>query len=705
MTKKHPIKNFIVMIRDNTGFGHRPLVLFFIINVALVWIKSILEYQINFNLGVDGSIQQFTAIFNPIPTAMLLIGIGLFFRGRKAYWIMLFFNFVQSAWLFANVLYYREFSDFISFGIIGSTSSVENNFGKAVFAIVRFSDFFIFLDIVILAILLIAGKLTIDKIGISRKFAFLTTALSLSLMLVGLGVSSQNRSGLLTRSFDNHYIVKYLGLNEYAAVNAVQTVQQNSTRQNAKNTDLDSVQQFINQNKVPVNVSYFGTQKGKNVFAFHLESFQQFLIDYQVDNQEVTPNLNAFYHDANTISFDNFYHQVGQGKTADAELMLDNSLFGLPSGAAMTKYGTENTFQAAPAILDQQGYTSAVFHGDVASFWNRDNTYKSWGFDYFFSKPYYKNADDKVNNIGYGLKDKIFLRESAEYIEQLPQPFYSKVITVTNHYPYEVNQQMAQDFPATQTGDDTVDSYVQTAHYLDQSFKEFTDWLKATGLYDNSLIYLYGDHYGISENHRDAIAQLLGKTELTNYDLAQFQKVPFMVHAPGLQGGINHTYGGEIDVLPTLLDLLGVANDDSIQLGHDLLSPQNQQIVAFRNGDWATPRIIKFKNQYFIADTGEQLDLKTIDQETRDFIDQTQKYVDNQLTNSDKVITGDLLRFDQRPDFKPVDKSLYNYSFNFGVNLLKQVQTAEPSSLLAKNGGISTMDLYPATEENTTAGN
>lgn len=34
----------------------------------------------------------------------------------------------------------------------------------------------------------------------------------------------------------------------------------------------------------------------------------------------------------------------------------------------MTSYGTSNTFQAMPAILDQRGYSTAAFHGDVGSF-------------------------------------------------------------------------------------------------------------------------------------------------------------------------------------------------------------------------------------------------------------------------------------------------------------------------------------------------
>jgi Phosphoglycerol transferase and related proteins, alkaline phosphatase superfamily len=64
----------------------------------------------------------------------------------------------------------------------------------------------------------------------------------------------------------------------------------------------------------------------------------------------------------------------GTGRTSDAETMLESGLFGLPKGTSVfTKLGADNTFQAAPAILAQKkGYTSAVFHGNTGSFWNRD---------------------------------------------------------------------------------------------------------------------------------------------------------------------------------------------------------------------------------------------------------------------------------------------------------------------------------------------
>ena len=670
-----------------------PIVWFFILNVMLVWLKMFAEYHMNFNLGAEGATQQFLLFLNPIPTAIIFISIALYFRGALSYWLAIIFNLIQSVWLFANMLYYREFSDFLSMGILGSGSSTGNNLGKSIAAIIHWTDYLVFIDIIILIALVVFKQLTIDRKGVQKKFAILTTLFGVILMFVDYGIASTNRSGLLTRSFDNNYIVKYLGLNEYAVFNAVQTYNQTESRKRAKPTDLAKVKKFVATQKLPDNIQYYGTQKGKNVFMIHLESFQQFLIDYKVDGQEVTPNLNKFYHDQNTLSFDNFYNQVGQGKTSDAEMMQENSLFGLATGSAMVKYGTNNTFESLPAILGQRGYTTAAFHGDVASFWNRDNTYKSFGYDYFFSKSYYPNANKANYNVGYGMKDKIFLRDSAQYIEQLPQPFYAKLITVTNHYPYDLDKQNI-DFPATKTGDNTVDGYVQTAHYLDQSFGELMAYLKKVGLYNNSVFVLYGDHYGISENHQPAIAQLLGKDKVTNYDLANFQKVPFMIHATGLKGGIDHTYGGEIDMMPTLLDLLGVPDDGMTMFGQDMLSSDYKGKVVFRDGDWITPTYTKFNNQYFNTQTGQQV-TESSDKQLKKVAKTMSDYATKVLGYSDDVITGDLLRFDtSRSDFHAVNKKDYNYKKSAGLAALKKAQKTNPSSILAQNKGKSTLSDY-----------
>ncbi|CAM2876973.1 LTA synthase family protein [Dellaglioa algida] len=662
---------------------------FFLLTLVLFWIKTVVAYETKFTLGSTGSMQQFLLYLNPIPTALLLFGIAIYFRGKKSYWILLIVDFIQTTWLFANMVYYREFSDFLSLGIIKNSGSVANNLDKGIAGILRPTDFFVYLDVILLILLLIFKLVKIDYNPIKKRYAFIVTIASILLTAGNLGLAGKDRPQLLTRTFDNNYIVKYLGLNFYAGYNVYQTQKESATRKNATSKDMDEVLSYLNKNRAGSNIQYYGKAKGKNVFVLHLESFQQFMIDYKWDGQEVTPTINKYYHDQNTLSFDNFFHQVGQGKTSDAEMMLESSLYGLPSGSAMTTYGTQNTFQSAPAILDQKGYSTAAFHGDVGSFWNRNNTYKSFGYQYFFSEPYY---DVKTNyKVGYGMKDKIFLKQSTKYIEQLPQPFYAKLITLTNHYPYDLDSANVS-IKKTTTDDSTVDGYVQTSKYLDQSFEEFVSYLKKSGLYKNSMIVMYGDHYGISNNHKKAIAQLLGKKEVTSYDLTMFQKVPFMIHMDGLKGGINHTYGGEIDVLPTLLDLLGVKNTDTVQFGNDLLSKNRNQTVAFRNGDFVSPNFTKVGNTTYDTKTGKEI--KTLTAEQQKTYDKELKHVTTSLSLSDSVITGDLLRFYTPSNFTKVNKSDYNYKKSKALETLKKAQKKEKTSLIEQHGGVSTEDLF-----------
>ncbi|MFD1464637.1 LTA synthase family protein [Lapidilactobacillus mulanensis] len=663
---------------------------FFFLAIVLFWVKTYYAYTTKFNLGISGGMQHLLALLNPLPTTILLFGVALYFKGRKSYIIMLVIDFLTTFWLFANVLYYREFSDFLTTTLIKGSGSVSNNLGKSVMGIVEPTDFLVFIDVLILILLLAFRLQKVDIKPIKKAVAGLVTVFAVIFFGFNLAAANADRSGLLTRTFDNNYIVKYLGLNSYAVYDVVKSAKTSAVRANADASDMKTVQKYIKANHVPGNPTYTGVAKGKNVFIIHLESLQQFLIDYKVDGQEVTPNLNKIYHENNTLSFDNFYNQVGQGKTADAELMLETSLFGLSEGAAMVTSGSTNTWQAAPAIFDQQqGYTSAAFHGDVPSFWNRDNTYKSWGYNYYFSKSYFQSGENF--DVGYGLKDKIFLKDSMKYIEQLPQPFYAKLITVTNHYPYLLDK-ANQSIPKTTTGDKTVDGYVQTAHYLDQAIGEFMAWLKETGLDKNSMLVFYGDHYAISGNHKPAIAKLLGKKKVTDFDVAQWQRVPLMIHMDGLKGGINHTYGGEIDVLPTIENLLGIDNKDYIQFGSDLLAQNRNQTVAFYNGDYITPELTRYAGKNYKTSDGSEV--KKPDAATKKTIETLTNHVATELSLSRSVINGDLLRFYTPKGFKKVDPKDYSYKLSTSLKTLKKMQKQLKTSLLYQNDNKSSLDLY-----------
>ncbi|KRK95255.1 LTA synthase family protein [Companilactobacillus futsaii] len=669
--------------------------------VTLLWVKTIIAYYWDFSLGVSNPLQHFILIINPIATAVILLSIALYInRAKISYIVMGVIYLLESVLLYGNILYYREFSDFLSFNTIAGATKVSKGLGGSAANLVQIHDFIYGLDFIILAILLLTHYIKIDPQPMKKSTAIATTFLGIFLFSLNLTIAESNRPQLLGRTFDRAYIVKYLGLNSFLAYDSIKTVQNNQVRSEAVGTDMDDVLTEVKKNYAKPNPVYFGKAKGKNIIVIHLESFQQFLINYKVNGQEVTPFLNSLYNDKNTMSFDNFYHEVGQGKTSDAENMLETGLFGLPEGSLFSKLGSDNTFQAAPAILGQkEGYTSAVFHGNIGSFWNRDNVYKNMGYDYFFDSNYFNKTAD--SSLEYGMKDKLMLSESVKYLEQLQQPFYTKFITVTNHYPFELPEEDNDGFQAPNTNNSAVNNYFLTAHYLDNALQEFFNYLKSSGIYNNSMIVLYGDHYGLSNSQNPDLAPLLGvdTNDWSDFNDSQMQKVPFMIHMKGLKGGINHSYGGEIDVLPTILHLAGINTKQYVQLGTDLLSKDHNQIVIFRNKNFVTPKYTVLKSsdgdpEVYKNKTGELVDLSQ-NPKLKEKVAKWQQYVNDKLKLSDTINNKNLLRFYTPNGFTPVDSKEYNYQ----NEIQKLVATRndlglKSTSVYSQNNNKSTTDLY-----------
>lgn len=674
---------------------------FFSLLIGLLWLKNMFAYVVDFHLSIQNPMQLFILLINPLSVSMLLISIGLFIKRSKVAYTTLFIIYgILSIWLFSNAVYYREFTDFITINTMLGAGQVSTGLGESAVRLFRWYDIFYILDLFALPVLLFKKKIIVEEKHPRFRKAAALSALSLLICSGNIFLAEIDRSGLLSRQFSREYLVKYLGVNAFTVYDSYQTFQNNQIRAEASPNDLKEVKSYIREHYAEPNDSMFGIAKGKNVVYIHLESFQQILIDYQLTdengvNHTVTPFLNSLYHGESTYSFDNFFHQVKAGKTSDAETLMENSLFGLNQGALFTQLGDKNTFEAAPNILNQKaGYTSAVFHGHSASFWNRDKTYKHLGFDYFFDSSYYDVNDD--NSFQYGMHDKPFLSQSVQYLEHLQQPFYAKFITVSNHYPYSSFKNDEDGFPLANTKDETINGYFATANYLDTALKEFFDYMKASGLYDKSIFVLYGDHYGISNTRNKELSSLLGKDSdsWTDFDNAQLQRVPFMIHVPGTtNGGINHTYGGQVDALPTLLHLLGIDSKKYLQLGQDLFSADHKQVVAFRDGDFVTPQYTFYGGKMYDNQTAQVVDEPTPEQE-KTFIELNQA-VDEQLITSDKITNGDLLRYYQDSGLNSIDPSSYDYrNQKERLEEIERQKGAQSSSLYSENNQRSTVGLY-----------
>lgn len=624
---------------------------FFLMTVFTVTLKTYFSYYVDFSLGVKGLVQNLILLMNPYSLIALILSIFLFFKGKKAYWFIFIGGFLLTFLLYANVVYFRFFSDFLTFSTLNQASNVES-MGGAVSASFKWYDFVYFLDTIVYLFILIFKRSWLDKRVFSKKFVPVVMAASIALFFLNLAFAETDRPELLTRTFDHKYLVKYLGPYNFTVYDGVKTIQNNQQKALASEDDLTRVLNYTKQKNTEPNPEYYGIAKKKNIIKIHLESFQTFLINKKVNGKEVTPFLNKLSTGNDDFRYyPNFFHQTGQGKTSDSEFTMDNSLYGLPQGSAYSLKG-DNTYQSLPAILDQkEGYTSDVMHGDYKTFWNRDQIYKHFGIDKFYDATYYDMSDENVVNLG--LKDKPFFKASAEYQSKMKQPFYSHLITLTNHYPFTLNSEDASiDKP--NTGDSTVDGYIQTAHYLDQALEQYINDLKTKGLYDDSVIMIYGDHYGISENHNNAMEKLLGE-QITPAKFTDLNRTGFWLKIPGKNGTVDETYAGQVDVMPTILHLVGIDSKNYLMLGTDMLSKDHNDVIPFRNGDFIT-KDYKFVNGKVYSNKNNEL----ITTPPKD-LEKNKKQVEKDLEMSDDVLNGDLFRFYNNPDFKKINPSKYDY--------------------------------------------
>ncbi|QST01098.1 LTA synthase family protein [Pontibacillus sp. ALD_SL1] len=605
---------------------------FFLIATVLLWAKSYLAFRFSFSLDLENTIQEYILALTPLGSILFFLSLSFIFPKAKRIKAFLTLYFIMSFVLFANVVYYRFFNDFITIPVLMQYKNFAQLGGSAK-SLMSFTDLLFWIDVVAL---FVWARMKKGQLSLSVKKRTMGAIVATSLLAISLNLNLANeeRSELLTRTFDRAMFVKLMGVYNFHLYDTVMTANTQSHRVFAESDELTEVRNYLSSQKDPKSEN-FGALEGKNVVLISMESLQNFAIDYKVNGKEVTPFLNDLIDDKNSVYFNNFYHNTGQGKTSDSEFLLANSLYPLPRGAVFTT-NAGNEFNGTPEILKEKGYTSAVFHGNNDSFWNRDVMYPALGYDRFFSKKDYEVTPE--NSVNYGLKDIEFFEQSMPMIKSLEKPYYTKFITLTHHYPFVLNDEEDVMIDKTQTGDGTVDRYFQTARYMDEAFKKFFEDMKANGEYENTVFIMYGDHYGISENHNRAMSEIMG-TEIRPFEHTQLQRVPLIIHSPGLEGKTVDTVGSQVDLKPTILNLLGVKNENDIQFGTDLLAKDREDLAILRDGSVITDKYV------YDGESEKCYDKATGQEVEGSQCDSIAQKGQTELNLSDKLVYGDLLRF------------------------------------------------------------
>ncbi|HEU4965695.1 MAG TPA: LTA synthase family protein, partial [Bacilli bacterium] len=514
---------------------------------------------------------------------------------------LLIVNVIVSLLLLGDLLYFRFFKSVLNIPVMMQAGQVEG-VADSVFSLFRPGDVLLILDFILLVPYLRWRKRRrntqqLPKLPIKVKVAGFLTVFLVALVTLGLMTQQMvNAAGqkAVTNMYTNTRLLNSVGILNYHVLDFVSTVKGHQYAKEVwtdqTNQEAQEIRSWMDVHRQATPNKYQGIAKGKNVIIIQLEAMQNFLVNRQVNGQEVTPNMNKLIGES--LYFDNYFPQIGQGNTSDAEFMSLNSLYPTPAGSVYVLAG-DKKYQSLPwALKEDAGYQSTyAFHTYEPVFWNRANAYISEGFDRFFSKDDFPQQDI----IGMAASDAELYDKMLQELKQAPQPNMSLAVTLSGHHPYKIpDDKKGLNIPEGAYSE-IFTNYLQCQHYADEQLGLFIDKLKREGLLDDTLLVFYGDHFGSGFTDED-LAKFNGLTlPLSKLQQKELFTVPLFIRLPqGQPAGVQHISGGQMDLYPTLINLLGLDKQKLFYMGQDLLNAQDGYSVFrfyFGEGSFATDEL------------------------------------------------------------------------------------------------------------------
>ncbi|RPF55629.1 LTA synthase family protein [Aquisalibacillus elongatus] len=608
----------------------------FIVAAILVGLKTYVIYRFYFNLSIESTFQEIILFINAFAFSFFIFSIGVWMNPKRQRKYILIMSTLMTFILIANLMYYRNFTDFITLPTLMQVNNA-GDLGTSVTSLVYFLDIFLLLDFIL--IFVFARKKIFPITQFSKLFKRRTITVALAFLVLNLTLAEIERPMLFKRGFDREYLVKNVGIFTFHGYDAFVTASTQSKRIFADGSEFNEIEEYVSERvdkekDVNKDIDLTGMAEDKNIVYIAVESLQDFVIDQEVNGDEITPYLNDLIDES--YYFDNFYHQTALGKTSDHELLLDTSLYPLPNSAAFFTHAQNEYFALPEIIKEEKGYQSYAFHANNASFWNRNVMYETLGYEEYYDVQSYDFTKDDV--IGWGMNDKMFFDQTVDLLKEQEDPYYAKLITLTNHFPFDIPED-ERSLEPYESESETLSQYFQTVRYTDEAIEQFMNKMKQEGLYEDTIFIIGGDHYGVPSYHNDALGEFLNK-DMTAYEDALLQQVPMIIHIPGHDDHQTiSTLTGQVDYKPTVLNMLGIELERDIRFGSNMFDApkERKDFIAFRDGRVVGTDYVSAGGACFEHSSGDIVD----DQHCAPIREKAEQ----ELNYSDEIIYGDLLRF------------------------------------------------------------
>ncbi|WP_136605283.1 LTA synthase family protein [Paenibacillus dokdonensis] len=530
-------------------------------------LKSAVAWFVVFNDGPSWSI-----VFTEIPFFIIVFSLIEWFATKRKILYYMISNLFITLIYFAVLMYYKYYGVIATYHALQQADKVTK-VGESTYSLITPYYLFIFVDIVFFLFFMFRPKYIArwkerGSRRMNRPVLIVISAVSFGLCIFNIWPNHASMNEIKK--------AKSMGILNYEVYTLFADTTEKEEIMNSKEISQQSIDE-LKGITTPASPQYWGADKGKNLIVVQMESFQNFLIGLTLDGQEITPNLNKLAKE--NIYFSNFYTNAGQGTTSDAEFVVNSSFYVPKNEPATSSVYMKKAVPSLPRLMSENGYDTATFHTNDVEFWNRKDLYKAIGFDKYYDQSFYGDED----HIAFGSSDEVLFAKTVPELSKLDaksEPFYAMVMSMSAHHPFRIPEgkykmKLPERYEGTLLGD-----YIRAQNYADFAMGQFLEGLKTSGLWDDSLIVFYGDHQGVpmytlGSKERDMMDELLGH----EYGYTDMFNIPFIVHSPssGLPEKVEVT-GGQIDILPTVANLLGISVQNQLHFGEDLLNQQTNLI-------------------------------------------------------------------------------------------------------------------------------
>ena len=312
------------------------------------------------------------------------------------------------------------------------------------------------------------------------------------------------------------------------------------------------------------------TEKRSNLLIVFAESLESWVLEKKVDGKEITPCLNRLLKEKSTLYAPNVLTQVKGGRSIDAQLMICSGLLPLMSGTYSSLYYDNTFYTLQKAMRGLKHSRSYLLTIDKVSTWNQGAVARSFGTDTIISYHDFKMTEAFGTHKRIG--DASFFQQCREKIER-GESVYMQFVTYSGHAPFKLPDHLRTiTFPASIP--EKAADYMTTAHYTDKAIGDFVAYLKTLPQYKETIVVIVGDHEGLASYRQELVGNPACRGLVSDKQLTPF----IVLNSP--VGMRYDKFMGQIDIYPTLLNLMQLDAYRWHGLGQSILDPRKQGVAV-----------------------------------------------------------------------------------------------------------------------------